>query len=598
MSIASSIPSQPPSSIPLQETPSSLPLPHELIDRIIAYHATNLPVLLALASTSRRLYHRTVPVLYRNPFAFIENGLWPWTDKVERYNQLLGLLLSSLGSTTTTSTTPRPSQAPMCDYLAFYAHQRHLDTALRLAFSSLTSYSNLSGMAMVAKVGFDHAADESLLEQVSQSDVAMVGHNPAAVKTLGQPLRRLRMFVGSVQSLSNLTRIELYGIGGGGGGGGGRGNNGTAAAMLQPNLEPTIEFIRVHDAVHSTLREIKLGGSYDYGSSRNYALTRLIRVIQVMRTPQVVDVRHWREAHLVIDQIPPDSLHELYLGFGEMPPIQFAGAEYLQHCRYLERLRMPIIDQDLFKWAAEWRRTGMQPKTVALLQQQDDEDDDLGLGVSDRRQRRPPRLRSVDLTGEDRVLIPVLKDVMSGFRDTIESIQATTLALENSGVCHFSAVRLKWAWTIRTLRELVLEGEVVLALDFGSLVWCPTLSVLRLTLPPYLFLSSEDEEMARFLRPESEKLCLAVRLNELELGGKWPLTDKWLDRLSKNMNRLTELRIASSTGYTMQGIQWAAERLTRLERLHVGRWMFVSPTQRQQLEQIRADAPRLTIVEQ
>ncbi|KAF9973899.1 hypothetical protein BGZ73_002827 [Actinomortierella ambigua] len=592
MSIASSIPSPPPPlSIPLQEPPSSpLPLPHELIDRIIAHYATNLPVLLALASTSRRLYLRTIPVLYRNPFAFIEHGPWPWTDKVERYNQLLGLLLSSLRSTTS---LPSPAP-PMCDYLAFYAHQRHLDTALRLAFSSLTSHSNLSGMAKVAKVGFDHTADESLLEQVCQADVAMVGHNPAAVKTLGQPLRRLRMFVSSVPWLSSLTRIELYGINGGGSGG----HNGTALAMHQPSLEPTLEFIRVHDAIHSTLREIKLGGSYDYGSTRNYALTRLIRVVQAMRTPQVVDVRHWREANLVIDQIPVDSLHELYLGFAELPPMYFAGAEYLQQCRYLERLRMPVIDQDLFKWAAEWRRTGVQPRTVALLQQQDDEDDDVGVGTGNRCQRRPPRLRSVDLTGEDRVLIPVLKDVMSGFRDTIESIQATTLALEFSDVFHFSPMRLRWAWTIRTLRELILEGEVVLALDFGSLAWCPMLSVLRLTLPPYLFLSSEDEEMARFLLPESEKLCLAVRLLELELGGKWPVTDAWLGRLSKNVRRLTELRIANSAGYTVQGIQMAAERLTRLERLHIGRWMCVSPTQRKQLEQIRANAPRLTIVEQ
>ncbi|KAG0229527.1 hypothetical protein BGW42_001555 [Actinomortierella wolfii] len=578
MSIAQSIPSHPPLSIPLLPT-SSLPLPHELIDRIIAYHANNLPVLLALARSSRDLYLRTVPVLYRNPFSFIDCAERSWGDKVKRYNQLLSVLLSGLDTS---------SPALMTDYLAYYAYQCHLDVGLRLAFDSWASHSRRSGVAMVSNIGVDYIADDSLLEEICRSDVAMVSHNPATVKVLGQPLCRMRMFLNNVQWLSSLTRIELYGISSGG--------NGQSTPL--PSLEPTLEFIRVHDAIHSTLREIKIGGSYDYGLERNYSRMRLIRVIQAMRTPQVVDARHWREANLIIDQIPVECLRELYLDFGEMPPNKFQGSLFLQRCRYLERLRIPVINQNLFKWAADWRHTGIQPPIVAALQQQDDEEAYYDV---DRRLSRPPRfprLRSVDLTGEDYVLIPALKHVMDAFRDTIESIEATTLAHQYPGACQYTDLRLRWTWTLRALRELVLVGEVVLALDFGMLAWCPALAVLRLALPPYMFMTSEDEEMEQFLQTESDKLCLAVRLLELELTGKWPLSDAWLDRLSNNVRRLTDLRIATSTGYTAHGLRIAAERLGCLEKLHIRRSMFVSSAERQQLERIRSNVKTLTIVEE
>ncbi|KAF8949959.1 hypothetical protein BGZ46_004826 [Entomortierella lignicola] len=466
---------------------------------------------------------------------------------------------------------------------------------------------------------------KNMIELQNEVTASLIRYRPMDIKVVGQPIARASMvLVPQIEFLRNLVRLELLEI------------------PYGCKIEPMLEFIRVHDNMHSTLREIKIKGSEDLNRNLEPTHTQLVRLIQAMQTPQVVDARNWREAILVLLQIPTECLRSLQLGMVDMPPINIAVAEYLEQCVYLEELRMPVREESLFTWAVQ-KRCQMQkdrngnisrprpPQTFSSMTTipsaslgstsamsasmisstlADSSSSPLllrspwhlrhhsfsGWGDLDERQELA-RIKSLELSGEDNCLIPVLRDAADAFRDSLEILKAQSLAIAMTLDPVQTSMTLSWNWRLSRLSVLDLEGEVASAFDFSALRFCPVLATLRLSLPPYMYSSSEDDDKLEGMKSRMSQLCLATKLLDLELRYKWPVSDELLGMISKHMRRLTNLYIVSCFGYTLAGIQVLIERMERLESLSIDKWMCSRPPIQTQLQQLKSQNPRLQVLE-
>ncbi|KAF9152250.1 hypothetical protein BG015_005561 [Linnemannia schmuckeri] len=622
---------------------SKLPLPDECIDLIVAYLVDQRQALHALVLSSQKLFQRAAPVLYRSPFQLIEHSSrWSRDEKEKRSTALLALLLTSRlpqrNIDARTSTAPPPpttttrrisTAAPMTlsaarpatpldihhyhqlqlqqhqrqqqhqqtiatvDYLRFFTHQYHVNLWRLLALLRTLAHGN-SALLL----------DDNRSMSDLQTDVShlLVQYCPEDVKVVGQPIARIPvLLVPHLQELRNLVRLELSEI------------------PYGCKIEPVLEFIRVHDAVHGTLKEIKIKGGEDLNHHLEPTHKQLVRLVQAMRTAQVVDARHWKEAILVLDDIPVDCLRTLILGLADMPPNYISASDYLQRCAYLEELRMPVRDDRLFAWAVLERkklkldhRPSLSRSTSAFAsvtstsayapwisppspwqwrqhqhhyQEWSSLDQPFGL----------PRMRSLELFGEDQVLMPAVRDAVDAFRESLELLKVMSMATMSKESI-YTTVPLSWSWPLSKLSVLDLEGEAALAFEFSALLHCPALITLRLSLPPYFYSSSEDDQILDELKIKMPQICLATRLLDLELLGKWPVSDELLGKMTRSMTRLTQLDIVSCLGYTIEGVLRLIGSLEQLERLAISKWLCARQPARKHA--MRALNPRLELVEE
>ncbi|KAG0022463.1 hypothetical protein BGZ82_011020, partial [Podila clonocystis] len=554
---------------------AKLPLPDECIDLVIAYLPEDRQALHGLALACRKLFQRAVPVLYRSPFALIDaHDVWTEHEKEKRYLILLALLLNSRinrtssdchcdsspdtksrsTNSTTSSTSTSTYSFHQCmpytvDYLRFYTHQFPVNL-----WRPLTNLRSLPLTSLVIR----EITGKTLAELQTEIAHSLIEYHPRDIRVLGQPIARTPILLQSIKHLHNLVRLELSEI------------------AFGCKLEPILEFIRVHDAMHNTLREIKIKSPEE--GTQHYEPThiQLMRIVQAMRNPQVVDARHWREAIMVLDQIPVDCLKTLLLGLAEMPPNQIATAEFLAQCVFLENVRMPVRDCQLFQWAVAARKKttgpiggGSGPRqmvpyyaapfvgtpSMAYLGPLSPWVHSYTDWLTGEEHFGPARLKSVELCGEDLALIPALKDATDAFRDSLEQIKGISLTMSLSRVTVNIMNTLSWSWPMEQLSVIDLEGEVALAFDLTALQFCPWLTTLRLSLPPYMFSTSEDDKVLQELTARMPQILLARHLLDLELYGKWPLSDALLVEIGRTMPRLRRLYIGYCLGYSREGVQ-------------------------------------------
>ncbi|KAG0253226.1 hypothetical protein BG011_006486 [Mortierella polycephala] len=616
---------------------SENPVPDELFDLIIAYFVDDRETLHALLLSSRRLFLRTVPILYKSPFQLIEHSRqWNREEKDKRSALLLALLLTSrrreiaiqsaaVATTTmlTTATTTPSSltaghvhhpQLPRypyrhqqsfltatTDYLRFYTDQHNI--------SLLRPLVTLRSMASESKT---YILDESRSMTDLQTDVAISlnMYRSEKVKVIGQPIARIPLIVHYLPKLKSLVRLELSEI------------------PYDCQIEPTIEFIRVHDACHNTLREIKIKGNDDSTHQQYPGHTNLIRIVQAMREPEVVDARHWREATDVLDQIPVDSLRTLLLALSDTPPINISVPEYLARCGKLERLRMRISDKGLFAWATAEARISMNqdhqralsrslllptsrlhhtssssslsssylstPPTSASWQYHHhhfyDEEPEPWL-------QGPPPIKSLELVGDDKSLLSAVQDAVDAFRDTLKDLKAVSMAVTMEYEPEFNIKPLTWSWPMSQLTVLDLEGEIALSFEFSALGFCPMLRTLRLSLPPYMYSTSENGDQLNDMKARIPMICLATSLMDLELYGKWTVSDALLGKMVKAMARLTNLYIVDCVEYTMGGVLEVINKSKLLASLAISKWLCIRQPNQQLLQDVRTKYPHIELVE-
>ncbi|KAG0079299.1 hypothetical protein BGZ92_001117 [Podila epicladia] len=557
---------------------TKLPLPDECIDLVIAYLPEDRQALHGLVLACRKLFQRAVPVLYRSPFALIDtHDVWNEHEKEKRYLILLALLLNSRigrisgdcycgssmdtkprsnnSATTTSTSTHSPHQLMpyTVDYLRFYTHQFPVNL-----WRPLTNLNSVPLTPLVVR----EITGKTLSELQTEIAHSLIEYHPRDIRVLGQPIARTPILLQSIKHLHNLVRLELSEI------------------VFGCKVEPILEFIRVHDAMHNTLREIKIKSPEEGTLHYEPSHTHLVRIVQAMRNPQVVDARHWREAIMVLDEIPVDCLKTLLLGLAEMPPHKIATSEFLAQCVFLENVRMPVRDSQLFRWAVATRRrttTGaagggsgagsgsrhlpyyaapfVSAPSMAYLGPLSPWVHSYTDWLTGEEHFEPARLKSVELCGEDLALIPALKDAADAFRDSLEQIKGISLTMSLSRVTVNIMNTLSWSWPMEQLSVIDLEGEVALAFDLAVLQFCPRLTTLRLSLPPYLFSTSEDDRVLQELKARLPQVLLARHLLDLELYGKWPLSDALVVEIGRTMPRLRRLYIGYCLGYSLEGVQ-------------------------------------------
>ncbi|GJJ70169.1 hypothetical protein EMPS_02518 [Entomortierella parvispora] len=538
-----------------------------------------------------------------------------------------------------------PISATTVDYLRFFTHQYEIDL--------WRSTADLRGRTTAEGTGpwiiDDQKPTKSLVKDLAMS---LLQYWPEDIRIIGQPLEHIPLLLPSLERLRNLVRIEISGIPA----------CGTRMVDLAPKIEPLLEFIRVHDAVHRTLREIKIKGKDDQSNKTiNEAHKGLVRLVQAMRTPEVVDARHWREAILVLEQIPVESLKSLLLGWSNgsdtrafpaayMSRTSFVN-EYLARCRVLEDLRMAVHDEEMFQWAVVERRkmaaamtgkgrglgghshnraTQNQPLSkISFRQRGNSASGGEAHHNESRRQGSLPPLRSIDLCGENSFLIPAFINAMDAFRDTLETLKgvslATNLSLMGTSMVlpdtfeklsdmflhstnSMAAVTstplslsgsLTWSWPLTRLTTLDLEGEVAIAFNFESLEFCPNLLTLRLSLPPYLFSTSEDDRVLKEMTARMPLICRHARnLLDLELYEKWPVSDQLIGLMVRTMRRLTRLYIVRCLEYTVRGVQSLILGCARLERLSINKWLCALHPQKTQLQAALLMNTKVTLIEE
>ncbi|KAF9365770.1 hypothetical protein BGX34_008374 [Mortierella sp. NVP85] len=601
---------------------SKLPLPDECIDHIVAYLVDQRQALHALLLSSQKLFQRAAPILYRSPFLLIESSRrWTKDEKKKRSTSLLALLLTSkvapeseerpsslVWSSSSTSTLAT------VDYLRFYTFQYQVElTQLLLNLRTIES---------------DHYLLNYSSKTLDDVSLELIKYCPENIRVIGQPLARTPMLVPLVDKFRNLVRLEL------------------SEFPTVYNIDPIIDFIRVHDQRYKKLKEIKIKGFEDQRYLEP-SHKGLVEIVQVMKTAQVVDARHWREATLVLNRIPVECLKTLLLSMADMPPNNISAADYLRRCRLLEELRMPVRDDRLFAWAVAERRAELDRHAAAgalsrsrslpppvttsgvpgtsfhpnpgvatpvsssssLLSPSSVSGSLSSLSLAspwhnhhlDRPDMEEPqvprlvRLKSLDLLGEDGCLVPALKHAVDAFRDSLEILRATSHATTMLTTSYSSHLSLTWQWPMTRLSVLELDGEVASSFDFETLDCCPALTTLRLSLPTYMYSSNEDDHTLEEMKNKVSRICKAKRLRVLELGGKWPISDQLLKKMTEEMRQLTTVSIVECVGYTVKGVHTLIGNLKNLERLTIRRWV-ASPSLLQQM--IQALSPRLELIEE
>ncbi|KAF9573561.1 hypothetical protein BGW38_008413, partial [Lunasporangiospora selenospora] len=362
---------------------SKLPLPHECTDLIIAHLADDRRTLHALILSSKILFQRTVPILYRNPFKLIEHSRaltkWSKDDIDQRYAQLIAIFLTSRSSPTPTEitdaaeaaaaatagarTTTRTGQhesgsdtstGALSSELSSSATTIAASSPLQLALPLDPTIATADGMIDYLRyykcqysVDLWEALDCLLSLRLPQSytfhrmgrhelwktiTLAMLTYNLHEIRVISLPLSLSRsVLLPLVDKFRSLIRLEIYDI------------------PSTFDISAVFEFIQLHDSIHkSKLREIKIMGKDDSDVSLVLGHRRLVELVRVMKRPEVVDARHWHEGVNVLDRIPVQHLRALLLCMAIVPPASMPVCDFLASCEHLETLRMRIRDDRLF----------------------------------------------------------------------------------------------------------------------------------------------------------------------------------------------------------------------------------------------------------
>lgn len=454
------------------------------------------------------------------------------------------------------------------------------------SFSSLFSFLSTSPFSTAPS----SASSLSTWSSVSSSSVSSSSHS-------------LRSSTGSLSShwnmprisgkLSRLSRLELFDV------------------HYDFDLEAVIDFLRTHDQVYGTIREIKVGGPDDLG---RWTPPGLIRILQSLKRVKVLDMTDWREAIKYLDMIPTKHLETLLLGNVRMTTLNSGGSSTepgteqppdsesenqedpqirtLKSCRRLKELRMPVLIDGLFKWAVQDRK---------------------------RRQRlagqwvygpEPVHIQVVHLSGSNTgPLVSTLVDVVDAFRDSLQTLQSTSWSdmAETLSCCQ----PLTWNWCLPHLQVLDLQGEIACRFKVQALEHCPELRVLRLSLPHSVLPSpstgtrehiaseslQEDGERSREYECSGQQqyTCLAdlfaprslgtrrsilPKLQELNIAGDWGLDDSSLLGMAEVVPTLTHLSLLRCEGLSAAGL---VRVIPSFRMLH---WLEVNKAWRSELEHV------------
>ncbi|KAG0367557.1 hypothetical protein BGZ54_003679 [Gamsiella multidivaricata] len=329
---------------------------------------------------------------------------------------------------------------------------------------------------------------------------------------------------------------------------------------LLTTASPTINTAAAHAfaAYASTTRFMGIHNNHNH----------LLAVMDTLKNLERIDATAWANCILHLDAIPTTHLKRLWLSFA-FPPSETVDSkaarlsEYLDRCRRLEEVRIPIRRADVFHWALQEKKTALICAPI----------------LASSKTKRLPRIRRIHLQGPSLELMDCVQDAVFAFQDTLEDLEA------RSRLRVWQPTTLSWKCILPRLTCLRLEGEISMHFCMETLERCPALEELSLataTAEDYRFQQSgygyghrhgqiqqdPGSNLLLFIRSrEMYKIGSLKWLRSLSLIGPWQIPDMALRRIADRCEHLKELALDQTMGSTIGGVLLAVERMQRLEKL-------------------------------
>ncbi|KAG0249714.1 hypothetical protein BG011_009003 [Mortierella polycephala] len=523
-------------------TPVLLP---ETLQHILSFLRFNqIPTLLSLLRVSKTLYQLTVPILYQNPFILVRNHKgWSEEEKTQRLVILLQLFLSELDPALRELLPPCIAE----DYDEDEDEDEDNDinqgalTEARLIknreyfyYYRIQDHSFLATDAIPRLFGtFTRSQSLSVLAKL---DEVFLKHCGVRAQSICLATTRMQVFNNAIPLLPNLRRLEIHHI----------------HDLSESALNEVVEWVKTHNKMHGTLRELQLGGSTDFGEYDVCHQQELVQIPQAFQSLCVLSTRSWSKAWAMIDQIPLESLDRLAMDYGDADEHRH-DFNFLLRCRSLKVLDIFVPASDTFECVAE------------LFMPQYEFDSDV-LSVSPPLSLSPlmlnpktaavassamlPPVERLYISGDHINLRNALEDAAVGLSQSLRILKATSVTRYE-----VLAPSLTWARPLPIqmpfLCELQLQGDIGLEFHFSLLRCCPNLVSFKLMVNGMKSCTQEDNSI--------DEILSLHKLQTLQLLGRWELSMDFIRGIASNLTALKILDLARCFGVgldeTMEAVQ-------------------------------------------
>ncbi|KAF9111444.1 hypothetical protein BGX27_004924 [Mortierella sp. AM989] len=543
----------------------------DCIQHILSFLRFNqVPTLCSLLRVNKALYRITVPILYQNPFLLVHNRKLDETERTERLILLLRLFISELDPSLRAELPPwlaededededkgegdtsqqKPDVVGSGGYFYHYRRHDHSFLAIRAIPQLFGTITKAQSQATLARL-----------------DRVFLRHCGSRAQSICLPSSRATQFLDFIPTLSCLKRLEIHDV----------------INMTTSSLDSLVEWIKLHDNIHGTLRELSIGGAAEYDDCHNERdMKDLVRLPQAFKTLATLDTRSWSEGWPMIDQISVEFLERLTMDYAEGQAPE-SGVDFLLRCRTLKVLDLFVPAQDTFQGVVKLSKslhqhTSLyQPKTTSGVSQ--------GVTLGGQGTVMPP-IEKLYISGNHLNLRNALEDAAIGLSQSLRILKATSLARYD-----VREPSLTWGQPLGIqmpfLRELQLQGDITLEFRFSLLRCCPNLISLKL-------LVNGVESCGQENNPIEEILSL-TKLQTLQLHGRWPLSMTFINGLATTLTGLKILDLARCFGVELSQIMMAVRHMEFLWRLG---WAMEDLEDAEELSRYWSDhAPRIKIGE-
>ncbi|KAF9277570.1 hypothetical protein BGZ68_009193 [Mortierella alpina] len=529
----------------------------ECIQHVLSFLRFNqLQTLYSLLTVNKAMFHLTLPILYLNPFVLVyDHRRWSEQDKTRRLSLLIKLFLNEVDPSTLAALPPcisqedddddddnddaglsdvdfadglnrRPRQTEQVrGYLYHYRRHDHsflAEGAIQRCFGTTT-----------------RRQAQTILAQL---DLIFLAHCGPRLLSLCLAAPRTASFKEAIPSLGCLRRLEIQHI----------------EDITETTLEELVAWIRKHDNMHGTLRELQLGGStMTDGNYEQGHFSHLVQLPQAVRTLSTLDTRSWREAWSMVDEIPVENLSRLVMDYGEGEPPK-AGYGFLFRCKELKVLDLYVAAPDTFVGLSNAYRARHHVGLVSPIDHSETTLERESATIMDAN-LCPPPVERLYLSGHHTNLRNALEDAAVGLSQTLRILKATSMTRHKVTVPSLTWGRPLLDIQMPFLQELQLQGDIALEFHFSLLRCCPQLQSLKLLVNGLESCEQEGNPL--------EEILTLHGLQTLQLLGRWPLTMTFIRGIVSNLTGLKMLDLARCYGVDLDSVMQEVHTMDHLWRL-------------------------------
>ncbi|KAF9988263.1 hypothetical protein BGZ75_009744 [Mortierella antarctica] len=526
----------------------------ECLQLVLSFLRFNqLPTLYSLLTVNKAMFQLTLPILYLSPFVLVyDHRRWSEDEKTRRLTLLMKLFLDEVEPSKLAALPPcilqdddededdagslavsradglnqRPCQAQQVrGYL--YHYRRHDHSFL--AEGAIRRYFGVTPQRQVQAI-------------LAQLDLIFLAHCGPRVLSLCLAAPRTASFEEAIPSLCCLRRLEVQHL----------------EDITETTLQELEAWIRKHDSMHGTLRELQLGGSTTTdGNYEQGHFMHLVRLPQAFRTLNTLDTRSWREAWSMVDEIPVENLSRLVMDYGEGEAPR-AGYGFLFRCKELKVLDLYVAAPDTFASLSNAYRTRHHSALVPTSGHSETTAEKEGMTITDAT-LCPPPVERLYLSGLHTNLRNALNDAAVGLGQTLRILKATSMTRHDVTVPSLTWGRPLLDLRMPFLQELQLQGDIALEFHFSLLRCCPQLQSLKLLVNGLESCQQEGNPLDEILNLHG--------LQTLQLLGRWPLTKTFVRGIVSNLTGMKMLDLARCYGMDLESVMQEVHTMDHLWRL-------------------------------